>query len=113
MYKQVYGIEEYLMKLTRNNRIQVTKLRTYNNKLPVVTNRYQGVIREDRICSNCDAGVLGDEHYVLFQCNNEKNVSLCRIYIPGYYSLRLSHHKYVLFMQNTSVKVLKDLALFF
>ena len=105
-------MEEYLIKLTRNIRIQVTKFRTCNNKLPVVTGKYQGVVREDRICKKCDAGLLGDEYHVLCQYNQEKIVRLCSMYMPGYYSLTPSYHKYVLFMQNNTVKVLKNLTLF-
>ena len=90
----------------------MTRLRACNNKLPVVTGRYQEVVRENRICNKCDAGVLGDEYHVLHQCNDEEIVRLRSMYIPGYYSLKPSQHKYVLFMQNNSIKVLKDLALF-
>ena len=63
-------MEECLIKLTGNNRIQVTELKTCNNKLPVVTGRYQGIMREDKIYNKCDTGVLEDEYYVIFQCNN-------------------------------------------
>ena len=64
------------------------------------------------ICNKCDAGVLGDDYHVLFQCNNVEIVRLRSMHIPGYYSPRQSHHKYVVFMQNNSVEVLKDLPLF-
>ena len=100
MYIQVYGMEEYLTKLTTNNHIQVTKC---NNKLGVVTCRYEGLVREDRICNECDADVLWDEYHFLFQCNNEHIVRLCSQYILRYYSLTPYH---------TTKMVLKDLALF-
>ena len=37
LYKEVYGIEEYLVKLSKNNRICLSKFRTENNKLPIIT----------------------------------------------------------------------------
>ena len=68
------------MKLTRNNRIQVTKSKTCNNKLPIVTGRYQGVIIQDRICNECDVGMLGDEYHIRFHSSNEEILKLCCMY---------------------------------
>ena len=36
LYKEVYGIEEYLFTLSKSNRICLSKLRTGNNQLPVI-----------------------------------------------------------------------------
>ncbi len=46
----------------------VTRLCASDNKLPVTEGRYHGVIREERICNHCDAGVVGDKYHVLFHC---------------------------------------------
>ncbi len=43
MFKIDFGMEQYLKKLTKGDRILVAKFRTYNNRLPVNVGRYQGV----------------------------------------------------------------------
>ncbi len=61
MFKIDFGMEQYLKKLTKGDRILVTKLMTCNNRLPVNVGRYQGVSREDRVCMYvCGLGSVGD-----------------------------------------------------
>ncbi len=60
MYKEVYGIEDYLVKLTKIKRINVCKFRTGNNQLPVVRGRYHNVRREERLCDKCNSEQVGD-----------------------------------------------------
>ena len=95
-------MEEYLMKLTRTNRIQVTKLRTCNNKLSVITSRYQGVIREDRICNKCDAGMLGYEYHVLFQFVMKKSLG-CAVCTFQDITVREHHTTNMFFSCKTTV----------
>lgn len=59
-------MEGYLVKLPKSSHILVTRLRTCNNRLPVIIGRYQGVNREERGCSKCDANVVGDEFHVFY-----------------------------------------------
>ncbi len=62
MFKLDYGLESYIVKLQKTSRILLlTDLRTLTNKLLVNVGRYHGISKEDRICSKCDAGVVGDE----------------------------------------------------
>ena len=112
MYKQVYVREGYLMNLSKGNRILVARLRTGNNKFPIIEGRYRGISREERICNKCEAGVVGDEFHVLFQCQNAEIARLRNQYIPDYYKNRSNEFKYILYMQNKNVDVLNDLACF-
>ncbi len=83
-----YGTEEYIVKMQKTSRILLPKIKTLNNKLPVNVGRYTGVTRENRICSKCDADVVGDEYHVLFVCINTDIVMLRAMYIPEYRAWR-------------------------
>ncbi len=86
MLKIDFGMEQNLKKLTKGDRILVTKFRTCNNRLPVNVGRYQGVSREDRVCNKCGLGILGDEFHVLFVRTDQEIVSLRDMYVPNYYT---------------------------
>ena len=69
-FKNCYGMEEYLTKLRTKLRIVLGKLRTNNNRLPVIAGRYQNVPREERLCNKCEAGVVvGDKYHVVSELN--------------------------------------------
>ena len=112
MFKIDFGMEKYLSKLTKGDRILVAKFRTCNNRLPVNIGRYQGVSREDRVCNKCDDGVVGDEFHVLLECTDMEIVRIREMYIPNYYTTWPTQYKYVSFMQNTSTSVINKLSLF-
>ena len=67
MFKVVYGMEEYLVKLSKRNRIMINKLRGCNNNLPIIEGRYRGVSREERVCNMCQDNFV-DEFHMLFVC---------------------------------------------
>ena len=48
-FKNCYGMEEFLARLRTKSRIVLTKLRANNNRLPVISGRYQNVPREERL----------------------------------------------------------------
>ncbi len=75
MFKVDFGMEQYLKKLTKGDRILAAKFRTCNNRLPVNVGKYQGVRREDRVCNKCGVGVVGDEFHVLFYFTDVEIVS--------------------------------------
>ena len=99
-------------KLLKTSRILLTKLRTLNNKLPINVGRHHEVRREDRLWSKCDAGVVGDEYHVLFDCTERDIVRLREIYLSEYFTYRPTYFKYISLMQSTNVKVLQNLSLF-
>ena len=113
MYKKVYGIEEYLVKLNKNNHICLSKFRTGNNKLPVITSRYNQIDRkEEHCCTKCNDGLIGDEYHVLLQCQSQDIVQLRNKYIPEYYRLQPNHFKFVMLMQSRNVGLLTNLVQF-
>lgn len=57
-FKNCYGTEEYLTKLKTKTRTELTKLRTNNNRIPLITERYQNVPREERLCDERDPGAM-------------------------------------------------------
>ncbi len=111
LFKHEFGMEKYLTKLKKCERILITKFRTCNNRLPINTGRYQGIDREDRICNKCNDGV-GDEFHLLFECTDEEISRLRVMYLPVFYTSRPTHHKYISLMSNSSQNILKKLYLF-
>ena len=65
IFKHEHKMEKYLTLLDRGHRINLTKFRCGNHKLPVNSGRFQGRPRCERICNLCTSNVTGDEfHYV-------------------------------------------------
>ena len=44
------------------------QFRTLNFKLPIETGRWQGVNRENRVCTICNTGDIGDEFHYIMTC---------------------------------------------
>ncbi len=112
LYKEIYGMEEYLVKLNKCNRIYITKLRTGNNQLPVITGRHRQISREERYCTKCNERQIGDEFHVLLQCQNQEIVQLRNMYVPEHYIVRPNPFKFVELMQRNNMELLMNLAQF-
>ncbi len=52
LYKEIYGTEDYLLELSHNNWISLTRLRAGNNKLPVITGRHHQKILKKRYATS-------------------------------------------------------------
>ncbi len=65
LFKEIYEMEKYLVKLNRCNRIYITKFRTGNNQVAVITGRYHQINREERHCTKCNERQIGDEFHML------------------------------------------------
>ncbi len=63
-YISIYCLEEYLVKLSKANRILLTELRACNIQLPITVGEHNNIRREDRVCEQCNARALGDEYHV-------------------------------------------------
>ncbi len=61
MYKLLYVMEEYLVKLPKKNMIMLSKLRACDNKLSVIEGRHRNICREERVCNVCEGNFVGDE----------------------------------------------------
>ena len=67
-FKQNFELEKYFITLPRKFYLLFFKLRTANLKLPVEIGRWDGTVRNERICSLCDTRDIGDEFHYIFQC---------------------------------------------
>ena len=82
--KKDFKFEEYLIRLSKQDRVYITKLRTSNLKLPIETGRWNNIAKELRLCSFCNKKI-GDEYHILFTCSNDRIVQLRQKHIPNYY----------------------------
>ena len=62
-----------LAKLRRSNVLQnwkaLSELRKSAHKLEIEKGRYVNVSRNDRICRNCDSGLIKDEKHFILKCS--------------------------------------------
>lgn len=86
IFKNSLQIEKYITTLDKKDRISFCKFRCGNHKLPIVTGRYQGIAKEDRLCSLCNSHQLGDEFHYLFECSSLYDKR--QMYIKPYYRQR-------------------------
>ena len=107
--KIVFEREHYLTKLPYNLRLALAKLRTSNHKLPIETGRYSRnyVPREERLCTKCDSGQLGDEYHFLLVCTNPELLALRECYISPYYTINPNMDKLRELLDNQGRKLFK------
>ena len=84
--KTVFESEYYLTNLPHNLRVSLSKIRTCNHRLPIETGRYtrRKVPRENRICTKCNSGQVGDEYHFILTCSNPTLIELREKYISPY-----------------------------
>ena len=86
LFKKKFSFEKYLTCLPSILRQRVLKFRISNHRLPVQQRRSLGIPRDERICTVCDSGEVGDEFHYLLNCSNE-NVKRNRTkYVDKYYT---------------------------
>ena len=68
IFKSSLSLDSYLLKLPYSFRTSLAKFRCLNNRLPVVSGRYNGTERQNRLCTFCNLGRIGDEFHYLFEC---------------------------------------------
>ena len=91
--KTDFNFERYLVKLNTYDRINMTKFRTSNNRLPV--NRFRfSLNNNEKMCNLCDSVDLGDEYHYLFICNHFQTDR--ELYLSQYFRT----HPSTLKMQN-------------
>jgi hypothetical protein len=84
-FKENLCFEKYLIKIPCNLKIWITKLRTYNLKIPIETGRWRNIPVEKRICNMCNENI-GDEFHYLFICKSPELVRIRENLIPEYYT---------------------------
>ena len=83
--KNDFHFEKYLLNLNFYDRINMTKFRTSNNRLPANKFRFSNN-NEEKNCNLCDSGDLGDEFHFLFVCSffqSERD-----LYLSQYFRVR-------------------------
>ncbi len=105
-------MEEYLVELSKYNRMYITKLRTGFNQLPFIIDRHRQISREERYCTKCDVGQVGDEFHVLLQCQSQDIVQLGNTYVLEYYLIRLNHYNFAELVQRKNTELITNFAQF-
>ncbi len=54
----------------------ITKLRTGNNNLPIITGNYNLIEREEHYCTTFNEKLIGDEYHVLMQCQTHDIIQM-------------------------------------
>ncbi len=106
-FKTEYQFEKYLLLPDCKSRIQISKLRCRNLKLPVKTHVY---LETSNICNLCDSQLVGDEYHYMLICTAFQNERM--LYIKKYYYSQPCILKFVQLMTKTGTKHLKHLAKF-
>ena len=75
LFKKKFCFEEYLTYLPSILRQREIKFRLSNHRLPIQQRRSLDIPRDERICTVCDSGEVGDEFHYLLNCSNEKDKS--------------------------------------
>ena len=70
LFKFDFTLEKYLLILSKNLRIQFTKFRCRNHRLPIEAGTHESVLRDTRVCNLCDMHPkdIGDEFHYLMKC---------------------------------------------
>ena len=113
-YPSIYtphGVQVYLQRMPPDIWIPLIKIRTSNHKLPIQFHDWKIVFkpREERTCSVCRTGELGDEmHYIMhcpvFQQDREK-------FLPTILNEK-TETSFINLLKSDNIKILRGLAKF-
>ena len=112
MFKTEFCFERYLVILDGALRRNVLKLRFSNHKLPIHSQRFLNIPRDERVCEICETGELGDEFHYLFNCKNERVMRERKNALTQYFNNRANAYKYHALMNCKSKVKLKKLGRF-
>ena len=94
-------------------RSALIRLRLRNNHLRVETGSWNGptaIVYHQRICQMCNMNQIEDEYHFVMSCPLYSQ--LRKMYIPKFYRVRPSMHKFVILMSSENVKLLNKLGNF-
>ena len=72
--------------------------------------RHHGMLREDRICKQCDIGCVEDEFHFLLICPKYKD--LRGQYLPKYHTNNKNLRKFVDIFHSNNGEILRNLSLY-
>ena len=103
--KPVFEWEYYLSHMPYKLRLALSRISLCNHKLPIDAGRYGA--REDRVCTKCDSGALGDEYHFILTCTNPILSDLRAKYISPYYSINPEMGKLAELFNNSGSKLIR------
>ena len=69
LFKNSLNFEFYFDILDDKNIASFCRFRTLNTKIPIEIGRWQNIQRENRICTLCNNGDIGDEFHYILECS--------------------------------------------
>ena len=136
-YKTNFELERYLSLLSYTNRRALTKLRTNNNRLPIITSKYKSNKsvkskkskvndlkisnceniendRSEKLCKLCDSQSIGDEFHLIFECSNSHILTFREKYLANmkYYTRLPNRDKLIQMLSSTKNSILVKLSNF-
>ena len=112
IFKESFCFEDYLLSLPPVFRLDLCKFRLSCHKLPIQTQRYINIPREERLCPLCDLNEIGDEFHYLFNCTNSLLNNNRIFLLPRYLRKRPNVYKFNQLMYSKSKRTLINLCRF-
>lgn len=115
--KHNFGYENYLTIISDfEQRRKLTQFRISAHRLRIELGRYQGILRQDRLCLHCSEGVIEDEKHFLFHCSffseDRLHLNKCIYNIcPNYKQLQTSE-KLLWLLNCEYIDILKSLCFY-
>ena len=110
LFKTSHCKEMYTEILLEHLKKALFQFRIGTYKLPANNLKNNNIPRNERICTICDEGVLGDEIHFLYECT--KLVDLRNKYIPSCNRASANIHNFTRMLQTTEPDQVNDLAKF-
>ena len=110
--KERFALEHYLYKLTPAAMKNILFFRLNNHKLPIQSQRYSEIPRDERLCPLCDLNEIGDEFHYLFCCPQPLILENRKLLLPKYFQHLANVMKMKQLFAKKSVKCLKKLSRF-
>ena len=68
--KDTYNFEPYLNIQNDQHRKSILQIRLSSHRLAIETGRWQNILRDIRLCKNCNLNKIETESHFLFECHN-------------------------------------------
>lgn len=110
-FKQNFGFENYLNIIKDFGQRRIfTRFRISAHRLQIELGRYQGIIRQNRLCIHCSSGEVEDENHFLLTCTKyrgERNdlINAICLKCPNFTQLQ-NPEKFIWMMSNEDHEIL-------
>ena len=105
MFKSEFGLENYLLRLPAKWRKLFTKFRCRNSKLPIVSGIFVNTPKEERLCTLCNCGDIGDEFHYIFNC--QTFVEQRRKFLKRYFIHHVSAYKMNILFKSSGKQLIE------